>query len=63
MTESHFDADLAWRYLQEKRYNLVEELIEGYKKELEHMETNNEHYIGKSDVLAIYGYYHVILFY
>lgn len=57
MPYSHFDADLAWRYLKEKRFELVEELIAGYKKELEAMEQKNEHLSGKADVLSIYGYY------
>lgn len=60
MAESHFDADLAWRYLKEKRYDFVEELIEDYKKDLELMERNDKHSMGKADVLAIYGYYKCI---
>lgn len=57
MSTNQFDADLAWRFLQEKQLDEVEALILGYKKELEAMAQNQEHTTGKADALSIYGYY------
>jgi len=57
VTEQIFDSMLAWRYLKEKRFDLAENLINTFKKDLESMELNNRQSTGKADVLSIYGYY------